>query len=839
MDQRIEALEPRRLLSALRPDARWGLGGVVSNVAVLGAQPNGQAVGIVQTYDDERGSISTLQRLTARGGTDSTFAGFDTDTDTLGYGEGAVDADGKIYLFGGTDPDGDYTTSDGQPVVTRLRADGTIDRTYGTRGTATLPAQFAVNKGSLEFFLGSDGRVYFFEQVHTDDLSNGFPYQVGRLTTAGAFDTAYADHGLLDVTAALGEDFGYNGRPVNVDTQGRALLIGVVNDGPPTTDVYDEPTQPTRAALRRYTAAGRLDPAFADAGVYVPPKPTYGSYTYTAVAADHQGRPLVMLSAGWGDFVQRLTAAGTIDTTFGTRQRLDAGEDAGDFTTAVIVADDSRFGKPLLAADAHDRVWYNDHVLGRIDTDGTLPETAILPDENPDRLLPVGDGDVLYLANTRISQRDAVTLGRDGVLRLTGSTGNDTFSATVDGDTATVRGGGQTFTFAAGDIRGLSAELFAGDDTVTSELDLTNTDRTADVRGATVLGGAGDDSITTDAGRDSIDGGDGDDTIVTGIGADTIYIGSGSNTVDAGELAVVNVNSGGGFYLDHAPRRNHVTVRGGADFSVDLDFDDDQFVTVLGGFGGISTGSGNDHIDATRADGTMIVTDVRGDNAIATGAFADSVTIYNAGNDTIATGAGDDTVFANAGDDRVDSGPGDDRVDPGAGDDTVTAGDGNDTVRTDYNDFSSSESQDYDPGDDRIDLGAGNDVCLDPAGNNTVLGGEGDDSIRVAAGDDSLVGGGGRDTIRGGSGDDLLDGGGGRDRLFGQVGRDTLRGGGNGDVLIAGGGPGLLVGGSGDDLLVSRNGAADTLDGGSGSDRAWLDDGDERVSVETLLTDLA
>ena len=98
---------------------------------------------------------------------------------------------------------------------------------------------------------------------------------------------------------------------------------------------------------------------------------------------------------------------------------------------------------------------------------------------------------------------------------------------------------------------------------------------------------------------------------------------------------------------------------------------------------------------------------------------------------------------------------------------------------------------------------------------------DGDDRVVVTAATPVLVSGGeGNDTLSGGLGDDTLRGGSGNDRLVGGEGSDTLDG------------------STGDDAIDSRDGAADIIGCGEGSDELTHDSADglsivERVACET------
>ena len=74
----------------------------------------------------------------------------------------------------------------------------------------------------------------------------------------------------------------------------------------------------------------------------------------------------------------------------------------------------------------------------------------------------------------------------------------------------------------------------------------------------------------------------------------------------------------------------------------------------------------------------------------------------------------------------------------------------------------------------------------------------------------------------------------GPDRLEGTAGANTLDGGAGADTLIAGGGEDSVFGGEGDDRIEARDGLADSVDCGAGSDVAVVDRRDAVVDCETV-----
>ncbi len=369
----------------------------------------------------------------------------------------------------------------------------------------------------------------------------------------------------------------------------------------------------------------------------------------------------------------------------------------------------------------------------------------------------------------------------DSAQSLTGSAGDDSFSAL---------GGDDSVAGQAGDDRLFGA---AGNDTLLGEAGNDSLD--GGTGADTLEGGAGDDILLGGAGDDILDGGDGDDLLLGEADNDTLRTGeSGTDhlTGGAGDDLYVIERAAGTSY-----RAQGVTV--------------DEY----------DGGSGSDRVDLTGFTASLSALEFEksGYDLVihatdGLGNRLSSVTLerhFYASSDRIETltfdaQSWDISAFTTAeeisgqihhgADDSAQSLTG------SAGDDSFSALGGDDSVA----------GQD---GDDRLFGAAGNDRLLGEAGNDSLDGGTGADTLEGGAGDDILLGG---------AGDDILDGGDGDDLLLGEADNDTLRTGESGTDH--------LTGGAGDDLYVIERAAGtsyraqgvtvDEYDGGSGSDRVDL-----------------
>jgi RTX calcium-binding nonapeptide repeat (4 copies)/WD40-like Beta Propeller Repeat/Domain of unknown function DUF11 len=125
--------------------------------------------------------------------------------------------------------------------------------------------------------------------------------------------------------------------------------------------------------------------------------------------------------------------------------------------------------------------------------------------------------------------------------------------------------------------------------------------------------------------------------------------------------------------------------------------------------------------------------------------------------------------------------------------------------------------------DDLICGTIGRDVISAGGGNDQVFGGLGHDTIHAGTGDDQVDGGGGTDYVYGEGGPDKLHGSFGDDVLIGGKGNDILRGDAGGDYLKGGPGVDRFFGGYGNDVIDSRDGLAEHVYCGDGTDRVLAD----------------
>ena len=241
-----------------------------------------------------------------------------------------IDSQGRIVVTGYTRKVGAGT----QTAVWRYNEDGTLDSTFGaggivvgsstglagglTTGQNDVPQAVVLNsKGQIiitGFSQTSTGGSYkMFIERH---LLNGFldpTFGTGGLVLSASSGTTAAG-GTVANLYELGSD-------VVVDSQDRVIVAGPSKNNTPSSEL----------ALWRYTADGILDSTFGTAGVV-----HYGATSIAGatganqfdfpsrLAVDSQGRILVAgysqtsTSGSWKMFLVRYSAAGVLDSSFGT-----------------------------------------------------------------------------------------------------------------------------------------------------------------------------------------------------------------------------------------------------------------------------------------------------------------------------------------------------------------------------------------------------------------------------------------------------------------------------------------------------------------------------------------
>jgi hypothetical protein len=260
-------------------------------------------------------------------------------------------------------------------------------------------------------------------------------------------------------------------------------------------------------------------------------------------------------------------------------------------------------------------------------------------------------------------------------------------------------------------------------------------------------------------------------------------------------------------------------------------------VTMIGG-------GGNDALKDDNREGRTVLRGGEGNDTLFGGPADDDIE-GEGGNDDVQGQAGNDVVRGGAGNDTMS---GDGFADPGS--DVVDGGDGVDTIE-EY----TQPSTDFNPPVSLTFDGVANDgrpgendnvtaiESIVSHANGTFVGSDAPEKFTVwaniANGPSTIIGNGGDDQLTGMDYDDTLDGGTGNDRVEGGIGHDTITGGPGKDALF-GEGDGNYCGiyeckiPFGNDTIDARDGEADQVDCGVGTDTAIVDALDTVANCEKV-----
>ena len=332
-------------------DSSFGNGGlvalenVVENCAAVAIQPDGRIV-VAGSVD---GDIS-VARFLADGQLDSTFgtggvATTDLGGGATGYAYGiTVQSDSKIVVVGST------STNNGDFLVIRYNADGTLDTSFDTDGKVSTDFSGAANE-AYAVVMQSDGKIVVAGW-------SGSNMALARYNTDGSLDTGFDTDGKVTTDFGGYNDFAWR---VAIQSDGKIVAAGGADNG--GSNGY--------FALARYNTDGSLDTGFGTGGK-VTTDFSAGWDAICGLAIRSDGKLVVGGYAGNGtnnDFaVVRYNADGSLDTSFDTDGK--ATTDFGNDETATDVAILSD-GKTVAAGFANSGA-RPDFAVARYNADGSL-----------------------------------------------------------------------------------------------------------------------------------------------------------------------------------------------------------------------------------------------------------------------------------------------------------------------------------------------------------------------------------------------------------------------------------------------------------------------------------
>ena len=340
----------------------------------------------------------------------------------------ALQSDGKLLVIGTSTSTISGTTSKNM-VVERFNTDGTLDTTFGAGNSDGSPdgvVSISLGDGDDEgvgIVVQTDGKIVVVgtsTSISGDASSN---IVLARLTTAGVLDGTFgtandgSPDGVVNLSLGTGNDVA-NG--LTLQTDGKIVVVGTNTDG-----------GSSNVAIVRLNSDGTLDTSFgADNSDGTPDGVVSvslgaGDDVGSAVAMQADGKILVAgtsTSVGGSSsniVILRLTATGTLDSTFGTANdgtpdgvvNMSLG-DGNDMATALKIQSD---GKIVVVGTTGNPGGSNMAVV-RLTTDGSLDTTfGKASDGTPDGVvsLSLGSGDDIARA---------LAIQADGKIVISGTT---------------------------------------------------------------------------------------------------------------------------------------------------------------------------------------------------------------------------------------------------------------------------------------------------------------------------------------------------------------------------------------------------------------------------------
>jgi uncharacterized delta-60 repeat protein len=265
--------------------------------------------------------------------------------------EVAVQADGEIVVLGYS-----HNGTNEDVLLTRYKADGTLDTTFGTGGFVLYDR--GGNDRGLGLALQPDGKIVAAGYTYTGNYRDVL---VLRYNTNGTLDSTFGAGGAaIYSSAGSATDIGFG---VAVQADGGIIVVGETSNGTNQD-----------ALVLRYTAAGSLDNGFGNGGVFLYSGPGNNMDRAFAAAIQQDGKIVVVGASVVNNkddaLVLRLNANGTLDGTFGLGGVVtySGAGDNFDYGNGVALQEDGRI--VVLGATSNGTAF--DILLLRYNVNGTL-----------------------------------------------------------------------------------------------------------------------------------------------------------------------------------------------------------------------------------------------------------------------------------------------------------------------------------------------------------------------------------------------------------------------------------------------------------------------------------
>ena len=289
-----------------------------------------------------------VAQLNANGSFDTTFgqggrAHAAPITHSLfGCSTAALASDGGIVVGGWGHGMGASNTTGTDYLMARFTSTGTLDTAFGSAGFVTTNFKASAsstgeNDKLMSLALLADGRILAAgELVYAAGSYNNGLASFARYTQAGAPDNTFGAAGMATIDlASMSPPGGQTVFDVNslVVTSTGSFFAGI-------TAISSFGRNDT--AIASLKADGSLDTTFGSKGVLWETRPgTHNNQYLTQIALTGAGSLLMLGQDVYSWFLGRYTAAGAVDTAFGTAGQTVADlSDSWDFPSGMVVATD-------------------------------------------------------------------------------------------------------------------------------------------------------------------------------------------------------------------------------------------------------------------------------------------------------------------------------------------------------------------------------------------------------------------------------------------------------------------------------------------------------------------
>ena len=262
----------------------------------------------------------------------------------------AIQPDGKILVAG--------IVSDGLSynfAVVRLKADSSLDSSFGLGGKAETPVDPAAHGTGWDVLVQPDHKI-----VVVGELSDGVDVRIGvvRYNPDGFLDSTFGTGGVTNTLVGSEASSGY---AVDIQSDGKLVVAGLDR----TAGVAD-------VAVVRYNTDGSLDGTFGSGGT-VTTAIGSGDEGAQAVAIQHDGKILVAGGSHNGsnsDFaLVRYESDGSLDTDFGSGGKVTHPVGSGDDTAWDLCIQPD--GRIIVVGTSHNGTDF-DPVVARFLPDGSI-----------------------------------------------------------------------------------------------------------------------------------------------------------------------------------------------------------------------------------------------------------------------------------------------------------------------------------------------------------------------------------------------------------------------------------------------------------------------------------